>query len=190
MRHIPNIISLIRILMVGIFIGLFSAERYVAALAVYMFAFFSDVLDGQIARRYNWISNIGKLLDPLADKLMNLSALLCIFTAKHRGVYLTILLLVAFKELLMITGGLLLLKRRVIVYADYAGKFATGCFAVGTVLTLISLFRTGVEPWNIVILLLATFFSYYALVHYAVIYFLKYLKKDRVLHPPEPPAAA
>lgn len=190
MRHIPNIISLLRIVMVGAFIGLFTGERYVAALAVYLLAFFSDMLDGQIARRYNWISNVGKLLDPLADKLMNLAALLCIFLAKDEGVYLAILVLVAVKELLMLLGSLLLLKRRVVVYADYAGKLATGGFAIGTVLTLISFFRAGVEPWNVCVLIAGTVLSYYALFHYAYVYILQHLKKERVLHPPEPPAAA
>lgn len=171
MHHIPNIISFFRILLVGVFWALFRQQRYVAALAVYVFAFFSDVMDGRLARRYNWISNLGKLLDPLADKLLTVAALVCIFSAKQRPVYLVILLLVAFKELLMVAGGIFLMRRSVIVYADWVGKLATGFFAAGTVLTLVSFFSVGVEPWNIYILIAATALSYAALVHYAVLRF-------------------
>jgi len=168
MHHIPNIISFFRILLVGVFWALFRQQRYVAALAVYVFAFFSDVMDGRLARRYNWISNLGKLLDPLADKLLTVAALTCIFSAKQRPVYLVILVLVAFKELLMIAGGIFLMRRSVIVYADWVGKLAAGFFAVGTVLTLVSFFSGGVEPWNIYILIAATALSYAALVHYGL----------------------
>ena len=75
MRHIPNILSLIRLLMVGLFIYLFANGMYSGAFIVYIVAFFTDLLDGYIARRNNWISDIGKVLDHLADKLMLLSAL-------------------------------------------------------------------------------------------------------------------
>lgn len=166
MRHIPNIISFIRLLLVGVFCFCFLRGRYVAALAVYLFASFSDILDGRLARKFNWISNLGKLLDPLADKLMNLAALLCIFLGKQQTVYLVILLLVALKELLIITGSILLLRRNIVVYSDWSGKIASLFFSVGTVLTLVSFFRVDVEPWNIVILAVATAFSYFALVHY------------------------
>ena len=79
MKHIPNILSALRIVMVGVFAGLFMTGQYIAALSVYVLAFFTDVLDGRLARRHGWITNLGKLLDPLADKLMVVTALLCIY---------------------------------------------------------------------------------------------------------------
>lgn len=190
MRHVPNLITLLRILLIGVFCWLFFQERYVAALAVYLFAFFSDVVDGRIARKYHCISNVGKLLDPLADKLMTVAALICIFLGKERPIYLVIFILVAVKEFLMILGGILLLKSNVVVYADWSGKLATGCFAIGTVLTLISFFREGVEPWNILVLIIATVLSYYAFVHYLIRFYLGNVRERNRVKPPHPPTAA
>lgn len=168
MRHIPNILSFIRLLLVGVFVWLCLTGRYVAALSVFVFAFFTDVLDGRLARRYNWISNIGKLLDPLADKCMTVAALVCVAVLKQKAVYYVLFILMAVKELLMVAGGIFMIRRRVVAVADGIGKFATGLFAVGIVLSLVSLFESGVEPWNICILCAATVLSYMALIHYGV----------------------
>lgn len=168
MKHIPNILSALRIVMVGVFAGLFMTGQYIAALSVYVLAFFTDVLDGRLARRHGWITNLGKLLDPLADKLMVVTALLCIYLGNPKPVYLVIFLLALIKETLMVFGSLVLLKQRIVVYADWIGKIATGMFAVGVVLSLVFFIAPEVEPANIYILMASTALSYAALIHYAV----------------------
>jgi cardiolipin synthase (CMP-forming) len=168
MRHLPNILSGIRLILVGVFVMLFRAGSYLPALCVFVFAFFTDVLDGQIARANGWVSNIGKLLDPLADKLMTLAALVCIYMGKQKLAYLILFLLVAIKELLMVIGGAFMAKRRVVAMAGWPGKIATGLFAVGVMLSLLSFLSLRVEPYNLIILGLATMMSYFALIFYAV----------------------
>ena len=167
MRHLPNILSGIRLVLVGVFVMLFRAGSYLPALCVFVFAFFTDVLDGQIARANGWVSNLGKLLDPLADKLMTLAALVCIYLGKMKSIYLVLFLLMALKELLMIIGGLFMVKHKVVAMADWPGKIATGLFAVGVMLSLLSFLSLNVEPYNLYILGLATAMSYFALVFYA-----------------------
>lgn len=167
MRHLPNILSGIRLILVGVFMSLFMAGRYLPALSVFVFAFFTDVLDGQLARANGWVTNLGKLLDPLADKLMTLAALICIYLGKHKPIYLILFLLMAVKELLMMIGGLLLAKRNVVVMAYWPGKIATGLFAVGVMLALLSFLSLRVEPWDLVALAAATAMSYFALAFYA-----------------------
>ena len=167
MRHLPNILSGLRLVLVGVFVMLFRAGSYLPALCVFVFAFFTDVLDGQIARANGWVSNLGKLLDPLADKLMTLAALVCIYLGKMKSIYLVLFLLMALKELLMIIGGLFMVKHRVVAMADWPGKIATGLFAVGVMLSLLSFLSLNVEPYNLYILGLATAMSYFALVFYA-----------------------
>ena len=81
MRHIPNVLSAIRLILVGVFIFLFARAKYLACLIVFLTAFFTDLLDGYLARRNNWISDLGKVLDPLADKLMVIAALSCFYSA-------------------------------------------------------------------------------------------------------------
>lgn len=106
MRHIPNVLSAIRLILVGVFIFLFARAKYLACLIVFLTAFFTDLLDGYLARRNNWISDLGKVLDPLADKLMVIAALSCFYSAGWLPLW--ILLAVLIKEGIMIIGGLLL----------------------------------------------------------------------------------
>lgn len=124
MRHIPNILSALRILMVGVFIYFFTKAQYFACLITYITAFLTDLLDGFLARRNHWISNIGKVLDPLADKLMLLTALVCFATRGWLPLYM--ILIVFAKELTMIIGGAILFRKKVVVYSDWFGKLASG----------------------------------------------------------------
>ncbi|MEG1560374.1 MAG: CDP-alcohol phosphatidyltransferase family protein [Clostridia bacterium] len=165
MRHIPNILSAIRILMIGVFIYFFVNVNYVACLITYIIAFLTDLLDGYLARRNNWISDLGKVLDPLADKLMLITALVCFTVAGW--VPLWLLILVVSKELLMILGGMFLYKKKIVVYADWFGKTAAGLFNGGVVLTLLAGFFPFLYPYNIVVLVIALGSAIVALFHYA-----------------------
>lgn len=165
MKHIPNILSSMRIAMVGVFIFLFTREMFFAALGIYLLAIATDSLDGYLARRNNWTSDVGKVLDPLADKLMLIAALIC-FLLKG-WIPLWLVMIVAGKELLMIVGGILLWKREVVVYADWFGKSATGFFNAGVVATMCKHFWQWIAYWNIVLLLIAMLLAVIALIHYA-----------------------
>ena len=147
---------------------LFRAGRYLPALCVFVFAFLTDVLDGHLARSYGWVTDVGKLLDPLADKLMTLAALVCIYYGKQKPLYLILFLLMALKELLMMIGGVFMVKRKVVAQASWPGKIATGLVALGIMLSLMSFLSIQIEPWNFVALTSATAMSYFALGYYAL----------------------
>lgn len=70
MRHIPNLICLLRLALIWPIATLLHAGRYELALVLFVVAAVSDGLDGFLAKRYNWISELGKVLDPAADKLL------------------------------------------------------------------------------------------------------------------------
>ncbi|MBO6062304.1 MAG: CDP-alcohol phosphatidyltransferase family protein [Clostridia bacterium] len=168
MRHIPNILTCIRIALVFVFIALFIKAHYLACLIVYLSAFITDVFDGFLARRFNWVSDFGKLVDPFADKLMLIAALACLCIAGKFPIYLLVVLLV--KELLMIIGGLIILKKRkAAVYADIWGKVATGLFAASITLTLVNLAFNEFIPRPVLIALYiaAIGISVFSLFHYA-----------------------
>ena len=178
MKHIPNILSSLRIVMVGVFAWLFCSAypdhpmRYWWALGVFVLAFLTDVLDGFLARTFNWVTPVGKLLDPFADKLMAITALVVILIAKAQQhdlfwIYFALVILVAVKEILMMIGGLIMLRQRKVAYSDWYGKTATGLFAIGMVLTLLSFTIPQIEPWNIMVLSASIGLSYVAMAHYA-----------------------
>jgi cardiolipin synthase len=69
-RHLPNIICILRILLVWPIAGALGDGKYLVALALFILAGLSDGIDGYLAKRFNWTSDLGKFLDPLADKLL------------------------------------------------------------------------------------------------------------------------
>ncbi|MBR3383341.1 MAG: CDP-alcohol phosphatidyltransferase family protein [Clostridia bacterium] len=168
MRHIPNILTLMRVAMVFVFIWFFIKESYAVCLYIYIAAFVTDVLDGFLARKFNWVSDFGKLVDPFADKAMLITALVCLAVAGAFPIYL--LIVMAVKELLMIIGGLILLKKKkVTVYADYWGKAATGLFFLSITLSLVKLaYASAIPAWLLTALYVcAICVSVFSLFHYA-----------------------
>ena len=96
---IPNVLTMIRLALVPVFVVLFLNGHKMASLAVFVAASLTDMLDGYLARKLNQITDFGKLFDPLADKLMVLSAMVCQGIA---GVFpWSAIIIVACKELLM-----------------------------------------------------------------------------------------
>lgn len=175
MKQIPNMLSFLRLLMVGVFAYLFGQEKYFGALGIYVLAIATDLLDGYLARRNNWITNLGKVLDPLADKLMLIMALACFYSAGWIPLWL--LVVVVAKEGIMIIGGALLLKREIVVFADWFGKFATGFFNAGVIATLMKRFWPWIGYWNLVLLSIAMLLAVIALGHYAKKNVFSQLKK-------------
>lgn len=112
MKAVPNIISVFRICLVPFFIIVYFSDAHdtkIYAILIYALATFSDFLDGFLARKFEASSNLGKILDPLGDKLMTISVMVCITVDKVIPVWAVIV--AAVKELLMGVGGLVLYKR-------------------------------------------------------------------------------
>ena len=130
LKYIPNIISGIRILLVPVFIYLFFAyydAHIYAPLCVFLISGITDVIDGYLARRNNWITDLGKLLDPLADKLMQCSVLVC-FAIKNPALWWLAGMFIA-KELFMISGAIIVFKKiKVAVKSHWYGKITTAFF--------------------------------------------------------------
>ena len=131
MSKIPNILSAIRICLVPVFIAVYFTDEEpvkISAALVYAVAAFTDFLDGYLARKYGNISNLGKVLDPLGDKLMTVSVMACITID---GIIPFWAVLTAFcKEALMGIGGLVLHKRKrmEIPPSNILGKISTVVF--------------------------------------------------------------
>ena len=90
LRYIPNILSVIRLSLVPLFIYLFFKGENVSAVVVFAISGVTDFLDGFIARKYDCASNLGKLLDPMADTLTQFSAFLCLYIEELVPVWMVI----------------------------------------------------------------------------------------------------
>ena len=130
---IPNVLTIIRIILIPVFVVLFFRSHKMAALCVFCAASLTDMLDGYLARKLNQITDFGKLFDPLADKLMVLTAMVC--QTFWGPLPLIAVLIVAAKELVMVLGGVFMLSRDVVVYSNYFGKSAQVGFIASLILS-------------------------------------------------------
>ncbi len=164
--NLPNALTTLRLLLIPVFIYLMDKNRMMTALAVFVAASLTDIADGWIARRYNLITDFGKLFDPLADKLMVLSVMLML-AIKGIAPWAAICILLA-KEALMLLGGLLLYRRNIVVYAMPIGKIAQ----LVTVVALIACFFhehfvSPVPPVHLYLLWAGVSLAVISLVYYA-----------------------
>jgi len=133
---IPNILSLLRILMIPPAVWLFIGQHYQSAALVVVLSFISDIADGYIARNFNQVTQLGKILDPIADKLTQMALSIALCFTYQRMIPLMIVLLV--KELLMMTLGLAMMKQGLEpMSACWWGKLSTGAFYIGIVIIMV-----------------------------------------------------
>jgi len=134
---VPNILSLLRLFSVGVFVWAFfrfDKGNHILSGAVVAVASLTDMLDGWIARRFHQISNLGQVLDPLADKL--LQAAICVCLGYEYDLLILPLVFLA-KEFCMLLGGFLLLRAgKTVPPSRWFGKLGTACFIVSSCVIL------------------------------------------------------
>ena len=165
--NVPNVLTMLRLALIPVFVALFAAGHDKLALLTFLAASFTDFLDGYLARKHNQITAFGKLMDPLADKVMVCTALLC---QGISGVFpWAAIAIVMGKELLMVLGGVFMLRNDVVVYSNMLGKLAQCCFILA--LTL-SFFHAEFLAWGFpldrIILWISVGMTICALIDYAV----------------------
>ena len=122
--NLPNSITLLRILLIPVFVWLYlepTPERAFMAGLVFATAAFTDFLDGYLARRSGQITNLGKLLDPVADKLLVASGLILLVQVQQVAVWLAIVMIA--RELIVTGARAVAAKEGLIVPADSLGKY-------------------------------------------------------------------
>ena len=133
-KHIPNVLTIIRFILIPIILNFIFQGDYISGIIIFSISGLTDVLDGFIARKFNLISNFGKLMDPLADKSTQISVLAALVTVKIIPVW--ILAIVVLKELIMVVGASFLYGKDVVVYSKWYGKLATVLFYLAIVVSL------------------------------------------------------
>ena len=162
--NLPNKLTILRVILIPFFVVFMlfditgTADKWIA-LVIFCVASLTDMLDGKIARKYNLVTNFGKFMDPLADKLLVCTALICL-TSMNRLNVIVVLVIIA-REFIISGFRLVASDNGIVIAASYWGKFKTvsqmaliivlimdlgGVWNVaGTVLTWVALILTVVS---------------------------------------------
>ena len=173
-KNIPNILTIFRFILIPIILYFIFTRHYLLGFIFFTISGITDILDGAIARKFNLVTNFGKLMDPLADKLTQVSVLATLVFQKIIPFW--ILVVVLLKELLMIIGASFLYGKDVVVYSKWFGKLATVLFYLAIVCSLINKEFALTGVWQNLdfilycIAVIATVFSF--------IMYVEYLYKD------------
>jgi len=158
---LPNILTIFRLLLVPFFVVFFLLGYKTTAFTIFVMASITDAVDGYLARKLNAISNIGKVLDPLADKSLRIAAIIVFFI---KGVLpLWILIVMAVFDLTLVITSAILYNKKYVVYSNVYGKLA-GFFSF--VAVILCFFYTDVTPFHIyamgisLVLVLVSILSY------------------------------
>ena len=127
-KHVPNILTILRFILIPFIVLYIVQEQYLLALLFLIISGLTDVLDGFIARKFNFITNFGKLIDPLADKTTQLAILVTL--SLKDIIPFWILIVVFVKECLMIAGASFLYGKELVVSSKWYGKLATVVFYI------------------------------------------------------------
>ena len=176
---IPNILTLIRFMAIPVLAWyIYAGDDYkLVAFILFVSIWLTDMLDGYIARRFNQVSDFGKLFDPFVDKIFQLSTAVAMCTAGKLPIWVP--LFIGIKELMMVIGSALLFRKQErVVYAEWFGKLATVLFVIAFALAF---WLPAGNPWLAdVIFILPAFWSGYAYIRYGLSNIVPLLRKKKV----------
>ena len=126
--NLPNKLTTFRVILIPFFVFFMLApnmtgiNHYIAA-AIFIVASLTDLLDGKIARKYNLVTNFGKFMDPLADKLLVCSAMICLIQTGQLAAWIVVIIIA--REFIISGFRLIASDNGVVIAASYWGKFKT-----------------------------------------------------------------
>ena len=184
-KHIPNILTMFRILLVPYFLWLtyFSQpiNYSIWITVVFIIASITDYLDGMLARKYNVISNFGKIMDPLADKLLVVSALFALYSPL-KFISLAVVLIIVVREVLITILRDYYARKKIYIAANNWGKIKTVAQMVGIIAALLYssfLQYNGLQPNdNIKIIIKIYFWITAAITVYSGMNYISVKKED------------
>lgn len=166
--NLPNKLTLLRVIMIPFFIvmllmndGETTMFRYIAA-GIFIVASLTDWLDGAIARKYNLVTNFGKFMDPLADKLLVCSALICLVALEQFPVWMVIV--IVSREFIISGFRLVAAEQGLVIAASYWGKFKTVTQMIAIILMILNISAlymvTTIVMWAALILTVVSLIDY------------------------------
>ena len=164
--NLPNKLTMFRVILIPFFIvfllvPITAYDKWIA-LAIFIVASLTDLLDGKIARKYNLVTNFGKFMDPLADKLLVCSALICLIELNKIPAWMVIIIIA--REFIISGFRLVASDNGVVIAASYWGKFKTTFQMVAVCLLIADIealsLVTQIILWIAVILTVVSLIDY------------------------------
>lgn len=149
----------------AIFGGIMEYVDYIAV-AIFVIASFTDMLDGKIARKYNLVTNFGKFMDPLADKLLVCSALICLVEMGRLPAWIVIIIIA--REFIISGFRLVASDNGIVIAASYWGKFKTVSQMIMVILLLLNIQNTFFQILGTVFVWIALILTVVSLVDYVI----------------------
>ena len=151
LKHVPNTLTIIRFLLIPFIVACIFNGNFIAAFIIFTISGITDIADGFIARKFNLVSNFGKLMDPLADKLLVCSALIALVDLGKLAGWIVIVIIA--REFIISGFRLVASDNGVVIAASYWGKF-----------------KTTFQMIMIILLVLDLPFKYMNIINMAVVY--------------------
>ncbi|MBQ1291889.1 MAG: CDP-diacylglycerol--glycerol-3-phosphate 3-phosphatidyltransferase [Lachnospiraceae bacterium] len=165
--NLPNKLTIMRVLLIPFFVVFMLWEvtgeydKWIA-LAIFIIASLTDLLDGKIARKYNLVTNFGKFMDPLADKLLVCSALICLVSLARIPAWIVIIIVA--REFTISGFRLIAAEQGTVIAASYFGKFKTTFQMIMVILMIMDLpqlnLLTQIVMWAALILTVLSLIDY------------------------------
>ena len=168
--NLPNKLTVLRMIMIPFFVVFMLTDlggtygKYIA-LAIFVIASLTDLLDGKIARKRNLVTNFGKFMDPLADKLLVCSALICLVEMDRLAAWMVIVIIS--REFIISGFRLIASDHGVVIAASYWGKFKTTFQMVMIILLILDL-GEGFQVLETAVIWIALVLTVVSLIDYLV----------------------
>lgn len=169
--NLPNKLTILRVVLIPFFVFFLLSPYFTEygnyiAVAIFIVASLTDMLDGKIARKYNLVTNFGKFMDPLADKLLVCSALICLIERGQLAAWIVIIIIA--REFIISGFRLVASDNGVVIAASYWGKFKTVFQMVMVIVLLLDLPHPAFQMLGNVLVYAALLLTVVSLIDYVV----------------------
>ncbi len=175
--NLPNKLTILRVILIPVFLIVLlvpfnvdaSIKRYIAAV-VFLLSAFTDFLDGYIARKYNLVTNFGKFMDPLADKLLVSSAMIALIAVEDAVVALPcwVVIIIIAREFTITGFRTIAVEKNIVIAAGFWGKFKTVSQMIMIVALLLNIDNTICKAITVIFIVLSVILSVISAVDYIV----------------------
>lgn len=169
--NLPNKLTIFRVILIPFFVFFLLAPNFTGvnnyiAVAIFIIASLTDLLDGKIARKYNLVTNFGKFMDPLADKLLVCSAMICLVETEQLAAWIVVIIIA--REFIISGFRLIASDNGIVIAANYWGKFKTTFQMLMIIVLILNIQRPFFQILGTVLTYVALALTVISLVDYVV----------------------